>query len=518
MGVGVRKAAGEGEAELAMLFKEGHIDAVMSDDGDSFMFGAETVMRNPSTRNEELKSEATALNSNESIKLRKEKSDLALAIYSLRTSSLDQNDIIAIAAIAGSDYSDGIKGVGVTLAGRLVRAGVGTSLAVAFSNGRRGGEDVMSAELADWRETVAKLLENGNPKAARKLRASTSIPDANVLGYLFEPKVNVLRPTSPLDFDLPISLPDIINYANMAFHWPGWEIEIHVVKQVYPLLLINALRSQITNIPSTIPPPRLLLPLTKCGTRVGTPRPPSIEATFDMTKTKTSLTSALPLPRNDQHYRERSAEHYIDGKLQDHQKLKDVKPDRLMLWLPVNLLRKAFPAEVAIWESSSGTGRSKAKKEKVAKEVGKGKGRAKRDASTSDVDEPPPPKRTSSAPKPKPKPKSEPQGGPDDPIVIPGTDDEDDIAGARRAEPNFVDDSDDDDNLLPNTLQYNKGLPPPTKAPKATTSSSNPLRPIQSKAEILTIDSSPPMKKARREPAKVVGGGTAKRVVIEINE
>ncbi|KAJ8579625.1 PIN domain-like protein [Rhizopogon salebrosus TDB-379] len=40
------KAAGEAEAQLALMNSAGSIDAVMTDDSDAFVFGAQTVFRN----------------------------------------------------------------------------------------------------------------------------------------------------------------------------------------------------------------------------------------------------------------------------------------------------------------------------------------------------------------------------------------------------------------------------------------------------------------------------------------
>ncbi len=39
------QAPAEAEAELAFLNREGHIDAIMSDDCDTFIFGARTVFK-----------------------------------------------------------------------------------------------------------------------------------------------------------------------------------------------------------------------------------------------------------------------------------------------------------------------------------------------------------------------------------------------------------------------------------------------------------------------------------------
>ncbi|KAG1734901.1 XPG I-region-domain-containing protein [Suillus paluster] len=39
-------AAGEAEAQLALMNGAGIIDAVMTDDSDTFIFGAQTVLRN----------------------------------------------------------------------------------------------------------------------------------------------------------------------------------------------------------------------------------------------------------------------------------------------------------------------------------------------------------------------------------------------------------------------------------------------------------------------------------------
>ncbi|OBZ78714.1 Flap endonuclease GEN 1 [Grifola frondosa] len=43
-------APGEAEVELALMNQLGLIDAIMTDDGDAFAFGAETVIRNPSVK------------------------------------------------------------------------------------------------------------------------------------------------------------------------------------------------------------------------------------------------------------------------------------------------------------------------------------------------------------------------------------------------------------------------------------------------------------------------------------
>lgn len=41
----INQAPAEAEAELAFLNREGHIDAIMSDDCDTFIFGARTVFK-----------------------------------------------------------------------------------------------------------------------------------------------------------------------------------------------------------------------------------------------------------------------------------------------------------------------------------------------------------------------------------------------------------------------------------------------------------------------------------------
>lgn len=43
--IDIHQAPGEAEAELAFLNREGHIDAIMSDDCDTFIFGARTVFK-----------------------------------------------------------------------------------------------------------------------------------------------------------------------------------------------------------------------------------------------------------------------------------------------------------------------------------------------------------------------------------------------------------------------------------------------------------------------------------------
>jgi len=39
------QAPGEAEAELAYLNRKGHIDAILTDDSDAFIFGAQTIIK-----------------------------------------------------------------------------------------------------------------------------------------------------------------------------------------------------------------------------------------------------------------------------------------------------------------------------------------------------------------------------------------------------------------------------------------------------------------------------------------
>ncbi|KAL0580712.1 hypothetical protein V5O48_001270 [Marasmius crinis-equi] len=143
-----RTAPGEAEAELAFLNRIGVIDGILSDDVDNFLFGARTVIRNHSS---------THANAASKSAIEKAK----VFIYNLPHPSLpdiEPADLIFIALCSGGDYdSTGLPSCGIKIALGLARAGFGKSLYKAATTMAKDSQQLQTF-LTKWREALAHEL------------------------------------------------------------------------------------------------------------------------------------------------------------------------------------------------------------------------------------------------------------------------------------------------------------------------------------------------------------------------
>src|ERR1700677_2418213 len=108
-------APGEAEAECALLQREGVVDAVLSEDVDTLMFGSGVTMRNWSS-NDKGKT-PTHINLYEAEKTKN------------GPSGLDREGMILVALMSGGDYvPEGVPGCGPKVACEAARAGFGAEL------------------------------------------------------------------------------------------------------------------------------------------------------------------------------------------------------------------------------------------------------------------------------------------------------------------------------------------------------------------------------------------------------
>ncbi|KAL8830494.1 MAG: hypothetical protein Q9191_001398 [Dirinaria sp. TL-2023a] len=97
-------APGEAEAECALLQKEGIVDAVLSEDVDTLMFGCGMLLRNWSSEVTKGNKEPTHVN-------------VYTAEDIMKKTRLSSNGMILVALMSGGDYDpDGIPGCGPTIA------------------------------------------------------------------------------------------------------------------------------------------------------------------------------------------------------------------------------------------------------------------------------------------------------------------------------------------------------------------------------------------------------------------
>ena len=127
-------APGEAEAECALLQKQGIVDAVMSEDIDTMMFGSAVCMRNWTSEGARANKTPTHV-------------DIYRAQHTKSVAGLDSAGMILVALMSGGDYIQaGIPNCGVKTACQAARAGFGEQLCQIAAD-----DDVA---LRDWKRRL----------------------------------------------------------------------------------------------------------------------------------------------------------------------------------------------------------------------------------------------------------------------------------------------------------------------------------------------------------------------------
>lgn len=226
-------APGEAEAECALLQKEGIVDAVMSEDVDTLMFGSTTTLRNWS-------SEGTRGN----------KSPTHVNVYTAEATkkgaaNLDSDGMILIALMSGGDYVPaGIPRCGIKTACEAARAGFGQELCRVTPGDKKG--------LREFRERLQYELETNYSGFFRSKHTSMKIPDnfpdLAVLGYYTRPVVSspdtIVRLTFEINWAAEVDIPGLRHFSIEAFEWGGLSGAKKFVRGLAPALLGHRLRQR----------------------------------------------------------------------------------------------------------------------------------------------------------------------------------------------------------------------------------------------------------------------------------
>ncbi|KAF7367513.1 hypothetical protein MSAN_00814300 [Mycena sanguinolenta] len=178
------RAVGEAEAELAYLNRVGIIDGILSDDVDNFLFGAITVIRNPSNN-------LSGNLANPALNIDGKIDEYHTHVYRLQDItehpdvSFTRGDMIFIALCSGGDYdTTGLTGCGPDIAKGLVRYGFGRALYEAAKN---LPHHELDAFLHKWRNEIRHELWTdskgyiGSKRRALALSLPDSFPDITIL-------------------------------------------------------------------------------------------------------------------------------------------------------------------------------------------------------------------------------------------------------------------------------------------------------------------------------------------------
>ncbi|KAG6004802.1 hypothetical protein E4U21_000758 [Claviceps maximensis] len=173
-GFPIHDAPGEAEAECALLQRHGIVDAVLSEDVDTIMFGCTKTLRNWSAES----------------KTTKTPTHVSLYdVYDMKLEDvgLDREGMVLVALMSGGDYlPDGIPGCGVKVACEAAKAGFGKSICRLKASDEAG--------IRQWRSELMYELETNEQKFFRTKHKKLAIPDdfpnIEILRYYTHPVVS----------------------------------------------------------------------------------------------------------------------------------------------------------------------------------------------------------------------------------------------------------------------------------------------------------------------------------------
>ncbi|KAJ7822021.1 hypothetical protein B0H14DRAFT_2598822 [Mycena olivaceomarginata] len=219
-------APGEAEVELSVMSTTGWVDAVLTDDSDSFVFGASVVLRIRSEDNENYEAS--------------------------RYSSFDIS-------------TDGLENCGITTAIALARAGLGKHLVRGLHHQSRA--DSLSF-LETWCElSHAELLTNSSghlPHRYRQLAAKipSDFPDLDVINLYLHPLISDLAYTTTGLVFRPPRLDILACFAEDHFTWgDSLGILAHFANNLFVGLVIQELVQRALasdGLPSEVQPPSII--------------------------------------------------------------------------------------------------------------------------------------------------------------------------------------------------------------------------------------------------------------------
>ncbi|TFB00650.1 Flap endonuclease GEN-like protein [Trichoderma ghanense] len=202
----VHDAPGEAEAECAFLQRNGIVDAVLSEDVDTIMFGCTRTLRNWSAEGKAGKPTHVSMYDVEEMNM----ADLGL----------DREGMVLVALMSGGDYiPEGVPGCGPKVACEAAKAGFGKSLCRLRVSDAEG--------LRKWRASLTHELRTNESKFFRTRHKALEIPDdfpnIEALRYYTHP---VVSPESTLEAvrqklaeTREIQLEGLREFARETFNW-----------------------------------------------------------------------------------------------------------------------------------------------------------------------------------------------------------------------------------------------------------------------------------------------------------
>ncbi|RAO64865.1 uncharacterized protein BHQ10_000877 [Talaromyces amestolkiae] len=232
-------APGEAEAECARLQQAGVVDAVMSNDIDTLMFGSGLTVMNFSKEGSTGTSAATHIDCYTT----ESQLDVEANV------KLSRAGMVLFAMLSGGDYlPSGVTKCGPGLAGEIAKAGFGEDLFdIIYSS-----EDEVEAKLAEWRERLQYELdenESGYFQSKHKaVRIPDTFPDRQILSFYARPIVSenrdieLLRQRLVGAWDHEINALELRHFVANYFDWKYRSGARKLVRNLAEPLILTRLR------------------------------------------------------------------------------------------------------------------------------------------------------------------------------------------------------------------------------------------------------------------------------------
>ena len=227
-GFAMHDAPGEAEAECALLQQQGVVDAVLSEDVDTIMFGCRKTLRNWSAEGSKGSKTPTHISMYDA------------AAVAAGTSGLDREGMVLVALMSGGDYlPEGVPGCGVKVACEAARAGFGRDLCRIKKADRDG--------LVEWKARLLHELRTNEAGFFRTRHKALDIPESfpnmEILRYYTHPVVSREATVDRLKTEFPPSTTaDIIGLREFTRETFDWTFRIGAVKLIRvlaPSLLVQ---------------------------------------------------------------------------------------------------------------------------------------------------------------------------------------------------------------------------------------------------------------------------------------
>jgi Holliday junction resolvase YEN1 len=227
-GFAMHDAPGEAEAECALLEQQGIVDAVLSEDVDTIMFGCRKTLRNWSSEGTKGSKTPTHVSMYDA------------AAVAAGASKLDREGMVLVALMSGGDYlPEGVPGCGVKVACEAARGGFGRDLCRIKRADRDG--------LAAWKARLLHELrtnESGVFRTRHKaLEIPESFPNMEILRYYTHPVVSKEATVERLRKEFPpASTVDVVGLREFTRETFDWEFKngaIKLIRVLAPSLLVQ---------------------------------------------------------------------------------------------------------------------------------------------------------------------------------------------------------------------------------------------------------------------------------------